>query len=61
VSATIGAIIMQEAFDDLDAPVEFVCAKDVPLPYADNLEKMALPTVEDIVSAALRACYKEVY
>lgn len=56
VGATISAIIMREAFDYLDAPVEVVSGKDVPLPYAANLEKLALPSVQDIVEAAKRAC-----
>jgi pyruvate dehydrogenase E1 component beta subunit len=59
IGATISSIIMREAFDHLDAPVEIVCGKDVPLPYAVNLEKMALPTVDEIVAAAKRACYRE--
>jgi pyruvate dehydrogenase E1 component beta subunit len=59
VAASIASIVMREAFDYLDAPVETVCAKDVPLPYALNLEKLALPTVQDIVDAALQACYKK--
>jgi pyruvate dehydrogenase E1 component beta subunit len=57
IAATIGSIIMQKAFDDLDAPVQTVSGKDVPLPYAVNLEKMSLPTVEEIVEKALNACY----
>lgn len=59
IGATISAIVMREAFDHLDAPVEVVAGKDVPLPYAENLEKMSLPTVEDIVEAAKQACYRE--
>ena len=58
VGASIAAIIMNEAFDYLDAPIEIVCGKDVPLPYAENLEKMSLPSVEEIVEAAKRACYR---
>jgi pyruvate dehydrogenase E1 component beta subunit len=57
VGATIAAIVMEQAFDYLDAPVARVHAKDIPLPYASNLEKLALPQVEDIVDAALKACY----
>lgn len=57
VGVSIAGIVMQEAFDYLDAPVEFVTGKDVPLPYAENLEKMALPTIEDIVQAVKRVCY----
>lgn len=59
VGATIAAIVMKNAFDYLDAPVEIISGKDVPLPYAENLEKMSLPTVQEIVEAAKRACYKE--
>lgn len=60
IGATISSIIMREAFDYLDAPVEVVSGKDVPLPYAENLEKMSLPTTEEIVEAAKKACYREV-
>jgi len=58
IGATISSIVIKEAFDYLDAAPEVVSGKDVPLPYAENLEKMSLPTVEDIVAAAKRACYK---
>ncbi len=58
IGATISSIVIREAFDYLDAAPEIVSGKDVPLPYAENLEKMSLPTVEDIVAAAKRACYK---
>jgi len=56
VGSEIAAQINQHAFDWLDAPVERVCAKDVPLPYAANLEKMALPQVEDIVAKLREVC-----
>jgi len=59
IGATISSIVMREAFDYLDAPVEVVSGKDVPLPYAENLEKMSLPTVSEIVEAAKKACYKD--
>ncbi len=59
IGATISAIVMRQAFDYLDAPVEIVSGKDVPLPYAENLEKMSLPTTEEIVQAAKKACYRE--
>jgi len=59
IAAEIAAVIMDEAFDYLDAPVLRVTGKDVPLPYAANLEKLALPTVNDIVDAALSICNKE--
>ena len=47
-----------EAFDYLDAPPTKVSGKDVPMPYAANLEKLALPTVDDIVAAAKAVCYR---
>jgi pyruvate dehydrogenase E1 component beta subunit len=56
IGATIAAIVMQHAFDYLDAPIQIVSGKDVPLPYAENLEKLALPSVEEIVAAAKIAC-----
>ena len=59
IGATISAIVMREAFDYLDAPVEVVSGKEVPLPYAENLEKMSLPTTDEIVEAARRAFYRE--
>jgi pyruvate dehydrogenase E1 component beta subunit len=49
---------MTEGFDDLDAPVLRVTDVDVPLPYAANLEKMALIKAEDVVSAAKKVCYR---
>lgn len=58
VGASIASIVMRDAFDYLDAPVEVVSAKDVPLPYAANLEKMALPSIEDIRVACKKVCYK---
>ncbi|MCI5049948.1 MAG: pyruvate dehydrogenase complex E1 component subunit beta [Rickettsiales bacterium] len=57
IGSEIAAIAMEELFDDLDAPVTRVCAKDVPLPYAANLEKLALPSVQDIIDAAKDVCY----
>lgn len=57
VGATIASIIMREAFDYLDAPVEIVSAKEVPLPYAVNLEKLALPSVDDVIVAVKKCCY----
>ncbi len=59
MGAEISAIIMEKAFDELDAPVLRVTGKDVPLPYASNLERMSLPQIEDIVKAAKEVCYKE--
>ncbi len=49
---------MEQGFDDLDAPVLRVTNVDVPLPYAANLEKLALLKAEDVVTAAKKVCYK---
>lgn len=57
VGAEICALVSSEAFDFLDAPVVRLSQKDVPLPYAANLEKLALPQVDDIVAAAKQVCY----
>ena len=54
IGSEIAAIINEFAFDELDAPLQRVCQEDVPLPYAANLEKLALPQTEDIVSAVKR-------
>jgi pyruvate dehydrogenase E1 component beta subunit len=51
-SAEVSAQIMENAFDDLDAPVARVCSAEVPMPYAKHLETAALPKVEEIVCAA---------
>jgi pyruvate dehydrogenase E1 component beta subunit len=56
IGSEIAAIAMEELFDELDAPVVRVCGKDVPLPYAANLEKLALPTPDDVVDAARSIC-----
>jgi pyruvate dehydrogenase E1 component beta subunit len=58
VGAEIAARIMEEAFDYLDAPVTRVTGKDVPMPYAANLEKLALPSVAEVVEAAKSVCYR---
>jgi pyruvate dehydrogenase E1 component subunit beta len=58
VGAEIAARIMEHAFDYLDAPVARVSGKDVPMPYAANLEKLALPSVAEIVEAAKSVCYR---
>lgn len=59
IGAEISALVMEEAFDWLDAPVERVAGADVPMPYAANLEKLALPQPADIVEAVRRACYRK--
>jgi pyruvate dehydrogenase E1 component beta subunit len=58
VGAEISARIMEQAFDYLDAPVLRITGRDVPMPYAANLEKLALPNVGEVVSAAKAVCYK---
>jgi pyruvate dehydrogenase E1 component beta subunit len=58
VGAEVAARIMEHAFDYLDAPVARVSGKDVPMPYAANLEKLALPSVAEVVEAAKAVCYR---
>lgn len=58
IAAEIAALCNEHAFDYLDAPVKRVCAADVPLPYAANLEALALPQVDEIVHAVKEVCYK---
>ncbi len=58
VAAEVAARIMEHAFDYLDAPVGRVSQKDVPMPYAANLEKLTLPSVADVVAAVKAVCYR---
>ncbi len=58
IGSEIAAIVMEECFDWLDAPLKRVTGKDVPLPYAANLERLAVPQVEDIVAAAREVTYR---
>jgi pyruvate dehydrogenase E1 component beta subunit len=58
IGAEIAATVMEECFDWLDAPLKRIAGKDVPLPYAANLENLALPQVEDIVAAAREVTYR---
>jgi pyruvate dehydrogenase E1 component beta subunit len=58
IGSEMAALAMEHFFDDLDAPVVRVCGVDVPLPYAANLEKLALPQVEHIVEAAKKVSYR---
>jgi pyruvate dehydrogenase E1 component beta subunit len=58
VGSEIASQVVEKAFDYLDAPPTKVTGKDVPMPYAANLEKLALPTVVDIVEAAKAVCYR---
>ncbi len=57
IGSEIAALMMDHAFDYLDAPVKRVCGEDVPMPYAKNLEAMYLPDVSKVVSAAKDVCY----
>ncbi len=58
IGSEIAAQMMEQAFDWLDAPVARVCGKDVPLPYAANLERLALPQIADVVAAAKAVSYR---
>jgi pyruvate dehydrogenase E1 component beta subunit len=59
IGSEICARVALEAFDDLDAPPTKISGADVPMPYAANLEKLALPSVEQVVAAAKSVCYRE--
>ena len=56
IGAEISSLIQENAFDWLDAPVLRVHGKDVPMPYAENLEKLALPQTNDIINKAKQIC-----
>ena len=58
VGTEIATRVMQQAFDYLDAPILTIAGKDVPMPYAANLEKLALPNVGEVVQAVKTVCYK---
>lgn len=58
VGTEIATRVMQQAFDYLDAPILTIAGKDVPMPYAANLEKLALPNVAEVVDAVKTVCYK---
>jgi len=59
IGSEICARVALDAFDHLDAPPVKVTGADVPMPYAANLEKLALPSIDDIVAAAKSVCYRE--
>jgi pyruvate dehydrogenase E1 component beta subunit len=59
IGSELCARVALEAFDYLDAPPTKVSGKDVPMPYAANLEKLALPTVDDVIAAVKSVCYKD--
>ena len=56
LGSEIAMQVIEQAFDWLDAPIARVTGKDVPMPYAANLEKLALPQIDDIVATALATC-----
>jgi pyruvate dehydrogenase E1 component beta subunit len=58
IGSEIASQVVEKAFDWLDAPPTKVTGKDVPMPYAANLEKLALPSVDDVVAAAKAVCYR---
>jgi pyruvate dehydrogenase E1 component beta subunit len=58
IGSELAAVMMEQAFDWLDAPMARVSGEDVPLPYAANLEKLALPDADKIVAAAKAVCYR---
>ena len=58
IGSEVCSQVVEQAFDYLDAPPTKVTGKDVPMPYAANLEKLALPNVDDVVAAAKVVCYR---
>jgi len=58
IGSEIAAVLMEQAFDYLDAPLVRVAGADVPLPYAANLERLALPSAQKVVEAARAVCYR---
>ncbi len=59
IASEIVAVCMEQGFDNLDAPVTRVCNEDVPLPYAANLEKLALIDTPRIIEAVRKVCYRD--
>ena len=57
IGSEIVSILTSEAFDYLDAPPARIAGKDIPLPYADNLEKLALPSLEEAIEICKKICY----
>ncbi len=58
IASEIAAVVMEKGFDDLDAPVLRVTNEDVPLPYAANLEKLALVSADKVTAAVKKVCYR---
>jgi pyruvate dehydrogenase E1 component beta subunit len=61
IGSEIASILIEEAFDYLDAPVKKLASVDAPLPYAANLERLALPKVQNIVKTAQELCQRNVF
>jgi pyruvate dehydrogenase E1 component beta subunit len=59
IGSEVASQVVEQAFDYLDAPPIKVTGKDVPMPYAANLEKLALPTVDDVVAAVKAVLYRK--
>jgi pyruvate dehydrogenase E1 component beta subunit len=59
IGSELAARVTAEAFDYLDAPPTKVTGADVPMPYATNLEKLALPSVDQVITAVKSICYRE--
>jgi pyruvate dehydrogenase E1 component beta subunit len=59
IASEIAMLVVEEAFDYLDSPITRITGKDVPLPYAANLEKMALPSVQEVAQACRDVCYRK--
>ena len=59
IGSELAALMMEQAFDWLDAPLMRVTGEDVPMPYAANLEALTLPSVEKVVAAAKSALYAD--
>lgn len=59
IGAELAALMMEQCFDWLDAPLARVCGADVPMPYAANLERLYLPSLEGVVEAARGVCYSK--
>ncbi len=57
IGSEIAALCIEHAFDYLDAPIKRVCGADVPMPYAANLEQLALPQVDEIIHVVKEVCY----
>jgi len=59
IGSEIAALLMEYAFDDLDAPMERVTGADVPMPYAQNLEDAAMVQTENVINAVRRVCFRQ--